>query len=430
MSAPQPLRKVTSTRDDALRVVRGLVDAGHVAYLAGGCVRDMLLGREAKDFDVATSATPDVVRQLFPRSEGVGQAFGVVIVRVGRSQIEVATFRADGHYSDGRRPDDVRFAGDVEDARRRDFTINGLFYDPLADRVIDHVGGQADLAARVLRAIGDPAQRFAEDYLRMLRAARFAARYDFEIDAATRDAIVANAPKLARIAPERIADELRAMLTAPSRAAAVRLLDELTLSDVIFRDVTEAGRRSDRYLATIGGDAAFPLMLAAVLAARCLPPGGPGIPMLTDARARAIEAGLRRVLRLSNDELAAVRSILSVESLVAGPNLPRVATLKRFLAGPHSPDARRLLAAMQDDAMLAARVDSLEAAFAAFGDENVAPPPLVTGDDLTAMGFPPGRQFKVALDATYDAQLEHAVTTREDALAFARVAMRAPPQQA
>src|SRR5687768_12609710 len=191
--APPPTsEKPSSTRGDALAVVNRLREAGHLAYFAGGCVRDALLGLEPKDYDVATDAPPDRVRELFPRTQAVGAAFGVILVRQGRSQIEVATFRSEGKYLDGRRPENVTFTTAEEDAKRRDFTINGMFYDPVADKVIDFVGGRQDAPDRVLRAIGNPDERFAEDHLRLLRAIRFAARFGMTIEPATHDAIARN----------------------------------------------------------------------------------------------------------------------------------------------------------------------------------------------------------------------------------------------
>src|SRR5688572_24859254 len=222
-------------REDALAVVQRLRGAGHVAYFAGGCVRDLLLGLEPKDYDVATDAPPDRVRELFKRTQAVGQAFGVILVRVGRSQVEVATFRAEGEYLDGRRPSEVRFTTAEEDARRRDFTINGLFLDPLTDQVIDYVGGQADLKAKVIRAIGNPDERLEEDHLRLLRAVRFAARFGFEIEPATDAAIRRHAGHLVRISPERVAEELRAMLTPPTRGAAWRMFWDQGLVQQIMR---------------------------------------------------------------------------------------------------------------------------------------------------------------------------------------------------
>src|SRR5688572_30028855 len=228
--------EIHSTRQDALAVVQRLRGAGHVAYFAGGCVRDLLLGLEPKDYDVATDAPPDRVRELFKRTQAVGQAFGVILVRVGRSQVEVATFRAEGKYLDGRRPSEVRFTTAEEDAKRRDFTINGLFLDPVTDEVIDYVGGQEDLKNNVLRAIGDPRVRFEEDYLRLLRAVRFVARFNMNLDPETAKAIRAGAANLKAISPERVADELRLMLTPATRKVAWPNLENYGLAQVIFRN--------------------------------------------------------------------------------------------------------------------------------------------------------------------------------------------------
>jgi len=187
----------------AVEIVKRLQQAGHVAYFAGGSVRDSLLGKEAKDYDIATSAPPDEVQKLFPRvTDLTGKSFGVVRVLVGDQSFEVATFRQDGAYQDGRRPTSVRFVTAEEDAQRRDFTINGLFYDPIADRLIDYVGGEADLRAKVLRAIGDPAARFTEDHLRLLRAVRFATRLYFEIEPVTWSALCAAAPLIRTVSAE------------------------------------------------------------------------------------------------------------------------------------------------------------------------------------------------------------------------------------
>src|SRR5919199_235347 len=193
-SAPGEESGPKCERDDALAVLRRLRDAGHVAYFAGGCVRDLLLGLEPKDYDVATDAPPQRVRELFGNTQAVGQAFGVILVRHRRSQVEVATFRSDGAYLDGRRPSEVRFTTAEEDAQRRDFTINGLFSDPTEGRIIDYVGGQEDLKNKLLRAIGDPDRRFEEDHLRLLRAVRFAARFGLDIEPHTSDAIRSHAP--------------------------------------------------------------------------------------------------------------------------------------------------------------------------------------------------------------------------------------------
>jgi poly(A) polymerase len=432
--AASPHVQPISRREDALAIVRRLVDAGHVAYFAGGCVRDALLGLTPKDYDVATSAVPDEVRRLFPRSQGVGQAFGVVLVRVGQSVIEVATFRADGNYTDGRHPDEVHFAGPDEDARRRDFTINGLFFDPLADRVIDLVGGVADLKEGLLRAIGDPQQRFAEDYLRLLRAVRFAARFDLKMDDATAAAIRINADRLPRIAPERIADELRAMFTADRdiRVEAEEWLYFLGLTPVILRhlfEATDVGAREPveldlRTFQSLRDDIpiSFPLALAslsldALLARRR---------SVTDVlrAAPTIERALRQTLRLSNEESAALRTILgTADFLTETP--PTVAQLKRFLSLPHSAEAFDLLRAIAGIGWHGQHIGPLFERAAAFAPDEIAPPPLVTGDDLTNAGFAPGPKFKAALDAAYDGQLEGRVSTPAEALAVARSILNA-----
>ena len=222
-------------REDALAVLTRLRQAGHIAYFAGGCVRDELLGLTPKDYDIATDAPPDRVRQLFSNTQAVGAAFGVILVRHKKSVVEVATFRTDGKYLDGRHPEAVTFTTAEEDAKRRDFTINGLFLDPVENRVIDYVGGQQDLKNKILRAIGNPNHRFEEDHLRLLRAVRFAARFQLEIEETTARAIAAHADHLKRISPERIGEELRLMLTATTRDRAWQMLHRFRLDDVVFR---------------------------------------------------------------------------------------------------------------------------------------------------------------------------------------------------
>src|SRR5207249_4152054 len=229
-------------REFAVSVVRRLQEAGHQALWAGGCVRDELLGLVPKDYDVATSARPDEVRRLFRRTVAVGASFGVVNVLGPRAedpplQVEVATFRSDVGYSDGRRPDQVVFSSDREDALRRDFTINGMFFDPIAGKLIDYVGGQEDLEARLLRAIGDPAVRFAEDKLRMLRAVRIATRFDLTLDPPTANAVRAMAPEITVVSAERIAKELRALLVHARRAHGMNLMFDLGLVTPILPEL-------------------------------------------------------------------------------------------------------------------------------------------------------------------------------------------------
>lgn len=411
-----------------MAVLRRLRDSGYTAYFAGGCVRDMLLGHDPADWDVATDALPQRVRELFPRSQAVGVAFGVVLVREKQSVVEVATFRADEEYSDGRRPDAVRFTTAEEDARRRDFTINGLFFDPVEQRIIDFVGGQQDLQDRVLRAIGNAEERFAEDYLRMLRAVRFAARFGLTIDPATRAAIIANAHKLPRISPERIADELRRILVPPTRGVAWRLLHELRLLEQVFRHLPDApvDGALDESLSLVmrlprDRSVPFGLVLAAsVLEIALARRRASDIRVLVEPKSLSrIDSALRRSLRYSNDESDALRGAIDLGTLLQDAR-PTVAMLKRFLARPRSGDTRVLLSVLRDRGLHVERIDWLMARFDELSGQEVSPPPLITGDDLIAEGWAPGRLFKRVLDEVYDAQLESRVTTREQALALAR----------
>jgi poly(A) polymerase len=227
-----------STEHTALRILKQIRTAGFTAYLAGGSVRDKLLGREAKDYDIATSATPEQIEALFPKTVTVGKAFGVIVVVQDETETEVATFRTDGGYQDGRRPDSIEFCGAEEDAKRRDFTVNGMFYDPIEDRIIDYVGGQVDLEKKIIRAIGDPDRRFTEDHLRILRAVRFAHTLGFEIEPATRAAIQKHAPDLVKISVERIENEFSRTLTESLRPGdALRELVDLDLMTYIIPEI-------------------------------------------------------------------------------------------------------------------------------------------------------------------------------------------------
>ena len=221
----------------ALRTAQRLIDAGHTTYFAGGCVRDALLGIEPKDYDLATSATPDEVMALFPRSNAIGAHFGVILVKEGKFPFEIATFRHDGSYKDGRHPESVTFSTPEEDAQRRDFTVNGLFQDPQTEEIIDFVGGQADLKTQTLRAIGNASDRFQEDALRLMRAIRFATVLEFQIEPTTWDAICDNAHLLSQISAERIRDEFTRTLTAPARARGFELLTESGLMRHIVPEV-------------------------------------------------------------------------------------------------------------------------------------------------------------------------------------------------
>jgi len=398
----------TARRQTAVAVARRLREAGFRALLAGGCVRDALLGRPSSDYDVATDATPRQVRRLFPRVLLVGARFGVAVVLRGRERVEVATFRSDASYSDGRRPDAVRFSSPREDALRRDFTINGMFYDPVADEVIDYVGGREDLARRVVRTIGEPDQRFAEDYLRMVRAVRFAVALDFRIDPGTAEAIRRHAPKIARISGERIFDELRKMLSKASAPAALERLGELRLAAGILPELLAAegawpaGLQRVRQVA---GREDLPLTLAALLA---------------DVPRQALRAMVRR-WGASNELRDALTYLAAhMNEWDRAEELP-LCEFKRRMAGGQWDRLRRLWRA-EERRRTGREVHSRRVARRAgqIDPADVAPPPLVTGSDLLRMGVPAGPGLGKLLRQLYDAQLNEELTTRPGALARAR----------
>jgi poly(A) polymerase len=412
---------------DALAVLKRLRTAGHVAYFAGGCVRDMLLNQPPKDWDIATDAPPTRVREIFPRTQAVGAAFGVMLVRHQGSVVEVATFRTDLDYEDGRRPTGVRFTTAEEDAQRRDFTINGLFFDPLEDRVIDFVGGRQDLQNRLLRAIGDPHQRFVEDHLRLLRAVRFAARLDFQIEPTTAQAIRKSAPKLKGISPERIGDEIRLMLPAVTRQAAWRLLWELDLATVLFRflqklPTTQLDMDQSLFL-RVAPQEVIPLGLALAAAVLCVQrqadPSADVTALVSKSSIAGAVRAMRTALKISNAESDEMAETLAGLQPLLDATPPTLARKMRFLAESTSPLSRRLLAALAELNVLNDRIASLTADFAALEGHDVSPTPLITGDDLTAAGFSPGRSFKAALETAYDAQLESRVRSKEEAMEMA-----------
>jgi tRNA nucleotidyltransferase/poly(A) polymerase len=395
-------------RHFALDVVRQLRAAGFEAYWAGGCVRDELLHRRPKDYDVATNATPPQIRGMFgnQRTLPLGAAFGVITVLGPRpaGMIEVATFRQDAQYSDGRHPDHVTFSSAREDAARRDFTINGMFFDPVGQAVIDFVGGQEDLRKGLIRAIGSPRMRFGEDKLRMLRAVRFAAAFGFAIDAETAVAIREMAPQITVVSPERIAMEMRRVLTEPGRVQGVRLLVELGLAAVVLPEIVPgdvaAQARSERAMDVLGRlkMPGFPLALAAILAEQA-----------DTGSVRAV--GLR--WKLSNQESDEAAWLVEHRTALAGARSMRWSKLQPTLVHPWAES----LAALHE---AAAPQGPDEAAWCrqrmAQPREVLDPPPLVTGDDLCRQGLRPGRKFKTILQAVRDAQLDGEIATQKEAL--------------
>ncbi len=400
-------------RQFAVELVRDLRAAGFQAYWAGGCVRDRLLGRQPKDYDVATDATPPEVRRVFRRRKtvAIGAAFGVITVLGPREAgaIEVATFRRDETYSDGRHPDRVVFSSPQEDASRRDFTVNGLFYDPLDERIIDFVGGQEDMAGRLIRAIGDPVERFKEDKLRLLRAVRFAAVLDYALEARTLEAIRRMAPEITVVSSERIGAEMQRALTDAHRSRAVRLLLETGLAAVILPEIVPQGPEQEacleRSLAALDRlvEPGFPLVLAALL-----------YPRLDAAGALAV----CRRWRLSNAQ--ADRCAWLVEHGAALRDAPSVpwSRLQPLLIAEGIED----LLALEEAAALAAGNATDHVAWCrqrlAQPRETLDPPPLLTGDDLLRHGLAAGPIYRVLLDEVRRAQLDGQLDSREAALAW------------
>ena len=422
----------------ACELVAQLRARGHVAYFAGGCVRDIVRGQTPKDFDVATDAKPEAVQQIFSRTYAVGAHFGVIVVVEKGFQFEVATFRSDDVYVDGRRPSAVRFSSPEEDAKRRDFTINGMFYDPVTEEVIDFVGGRADLEARLVRAIGDPAQRFKEDRLRMLRAVRFATVLDYKIDNQTWDALVANAHAITEISKERVREELVRIFISPNRVRGWDLLDESGLMRAIipemeamkgcaqpeqFHPEGDVFQHTRLMLQLLPEKVSVPLVFSVLLhdvakprTAIVDPTGRIRFNAHDRIGAEMTEAIMER-LRFSRAEIDA--SVEMVRQHMVFKDVPRmrVAKLKRFMARPtfeeelelHRVDCASSHRMMDNYEFLQRKREE-------FADEQIIPPPLVRGEDLIALGLNPGPKFGEMLEAVETRQLEGALKTREEAL--------------
>jgi poly(A) polymerase len=436
-----------SEREFAIQVVKRLREAGYQAFWAGGCVRDELLGLAPQDYDVATDATPAQVQALFRRSIAVGAAFGVIEVLGPRPlKVQVATFRTDVYDADsdddgpdGRHPRSVVFSSPREDAERRDFTINGMFFDPIENKLIDFVGGQQDLQARILRAIGDPVRRFTEDKLRMLRGARMATRFELTIEPATADAIRAMAQQITVVSAERIADELRKLLVDPRRARGMNLMYELGLVAPVLPELLAmkglpqglpAAPNGDLWdhtmqvLDFLGGAPSFPLALAGLL-------HDAGKPRTVARKAdkytfyhhehvgREIAHAIGRRLKLSNEERERVEWLVEKHQYLADARQLRPAKLKQVLAHPN---IEELLALHEADGRASGHdldhVEYCRQLLREWSEDDINPPPLLTGDDLREHGVPQGPIYKRLLDAVREAQLDGTITTKEEALAL------------
>ena len=431
--------KDEARRAFATEVASRLADAGHQALWAGGCVRDLMLGHEPSDYDVATDATPEQVMGLFRRTVPVGVSFGVVRVLgpEGAGEVEVATFRSDGAYLDGRRPESVQFGEAKNDAERRDFTINGMFLDPLTGEVLDFVGGRADLEAGVLRAIGDPAARFAEDKLRLLRAVRFASRFGLRIDPATRASLEAMAAQVRVVSVERIAQELRKMLVHLSRSRAMALAMDVGLVQAILPPLVKTkgvfqgkpaqpnGDLWDHLLLVLDllpANPSFPLAFAALLH----DVGKPETKGVKNGRTtfhtheqvgRSIADTMCRDLKLANHERERVDWLVEYHQYLGEATKLREAKLKRILAEPGIED---LLALHRADALAsngdASHVDYCEAYLREQPAGPINPPPLLNGHDLARHGLKAGPQTKLHLEMVREAQLDRLIHSKKEAL--------------
>ncbi|MCH8823187.1 MAG: CCA tRNA nucleotidyltransferase [Planctomycetes bacterium] len=400
---PDP-KSTADLREAATNVARTLIDAGYTAYFAGGCVRDKLMGNEPLDYDIATNARPEQVCELFERTQLVGEAFGVVLVSTLGYQFEVATFRTDGVYSDGRHPQSVTYSDAEHDAQRRDFTINGLFEEPLTGKVIDYVNGQEDLSAKLLKAIGDPQARFLEDRLRMLRAVRFAARFGFTIDEQTAEAIRDAAGDISGVSRERIGQELKRMLSHPNRGVAVWELQYLGLDATVLgeENITVAPTRVGR----LPDDAPYPTALAAWLLDRdeC---------SQTSHHVTSRNWGAK--LMLSNsDQQDFTRCLSTYQMLITDWPKAGVAAQKRHASTDVFTQALMILQTVEPETFvdIRQRVDFL-------AQSGLSPDPLISGDDLMALGMTPGPDFKTVLESVYDSQLEGNISDKKTALALA-----------
>lgn len=430
--------------DSALALLRSLRQTGHEAWWVGGAVRDALLGLPVKDVDIASDARPEQIATLFQGVRLVGASFGVCVVPVGEGRFcEVATFRRDGRYIDLRRPESVTFGTREDDARRRDFTINAIYHDPDSGAYFDPTGGREDLRRRLVRTVGDPVARFAEDALRLLRAVRFAARLDFEIEAATWEALVDRASTIAAVSPERIRDELTRMLIGPHPARAIRLLDASGLLDILLPEVAALKGVEQSPAHHPEGDV-FVHTLAAVEALEDPSPVAAWAALLHDvgkpatreergdgritfyghdALGAEMAAAVCRRLRFPGEETEHIAAIVARHMRFMHAHQWNASTMRRFLSAP---TIREDLAVHRADCVAShGKLDNwvhvrerLEGFMAR--QEPVLPPPLVTGHDLIALGLKPGPAFRRILDEVLDAQMEGALSGREEALAWVR----------
>jgi putative nucleotidyltransferase with HDIG domain len=444
------VRSVAMSKKFSISIIETMRQHGFLAYLVGGCVRDLLLNREPADFDIATSATPAQVMEIFPETYAVGEQFGVVLVPVphgergngGNSTIEVATFRSDHGYSDGRHPDEVRFSQTPqEDAVRRDFTINGMMLDPASGEVLDFVGGRRDLEGKLIRAIGDPGKRFGEDKLRMLRAVRFAARFEYEIEAETLSAIERHAEEIELVSRERVRDELTKMLTEGHARCAFLLLDQTGLLGEVLPEITRMkGVQQPPVFHPEGDVFVHTLLLLENLPHPCPPVlawgallhdvGKPATFRIAPDRIRfdnhvdvgvKIAEGICQRLRFSKGDMAQVLALIDNHMRFGQVGRMKESTLKRFMRLPGFDEH---LALHRADSLAShgnlSTYEFLQNKLKETPPENIRLMVLIGGDDLIHAGYAPGPRFREILSAVEDAQLEGQLLSRDAALEYVK----------
>ena len=447
---------MSAAKQHATNIVRTLGERGYQAYLVGGCVRDLLLGLEPADYDVATDGTPQQVMEIFPQTFAVGAQFGVVLVPLPKAEsgesavgpdekvpvIEVATFRSDVGYSDGRHPNEVRFTKDPrEDVRRRDFTINGLLLDPLKNEVLDYVGGREDLKAGVVRTIGEPEHRFAEDKLRMLRAVRFAARFEYRIDPATLAAIRRLAAQIHQVSRERVREELTKMLTEGHARRAFEMLEESSLLKEVLPEISAMkGVEQPPQFHPEGDVFVHTMLLLEKLPAACSPTlawggllhdvGKPPTFRVAPDRIRFdghVEVGVKmaaeicRRLRFSNDDTKQILALVQNHMRFGVVQQMKESTLKKFLRLTGFDEHLELhrIDCLSSHGLLEAYEYAWQRS-RTLSPEAIRPQPLITGQDLIEAGYAPGPRFKEILGTVEDAQLEGRLASPKEAMDFVK----------
>ncbi|MDE2217759.1 MAG: CCA tRNA nucleotidyltransferase [Planctomycetota bacterium] len=437
-----------TAKQNALEIVKTLHEHGYKAFFAGGCVRDMIMGKESADYDIATNALPEVIMKLFEKTFAVGVQYGVVIVVKEGHNFEVATFRTEGSYSDGRHPDYVSFSTPENDVKRRDFTINGLLYNPIKNEILDYVGGQEDIKAGIIRTIGNPIERFTEDKLRMIRAVRFACRFHFRIHEDTQKAIIRLAPQIHVVSSERIREELAKILTGPHPHIGIKLLDEFCLLQEILPEVSNMkGVRQPENFHPEGDVFVHTLLCLSKLVPVCLEHGmekpswtlAMGILLHDIGKTVTFEESDRIRFNLHEKVGADMAAKICNRLKTSSAEKERIVWL--VLKHLYFKDAQKMrlsklkrLFAEEGYQELAAlcRIDALSSSgdlsdyyycqemFNKLTHEEVKPKPLITGRDLIAMGLKPGPLFKDVLTKIEDEQLDGSLTTKEAAIEKAK----------